>query len=357
MPNLKRLMLGRDAHWAGRRDSPLQLTESERLTVVADCDRIGSKRGAAKQGHVRVHERTVRRWMNVYSATGTVHSPRRKNSGRPRTATSPGVVAKVVAAMTAAGDGEHVPGVEAVRRKLKLPYCRKSIGNAARAGGLQFKTKPQRTFLSAKNRDDRERWAKRLLKKGHDWRRTMCSDEKMFVLEDRQRRCWMTKANPRFRNTRQYPSKVLVWGGISLMGSTDIAFIDGTMDAHAYQEVLRKHLLPVASGFVWPWWFQQDGARPHTARSTMAWMAANGLPTPINWPPYSPDVSPIENLWGMLVEDVNATNPGSVTELCTAIRASWRKRVRDAELMESLLGHWRDRLHQVVAAKGGSIPY
>jgi len=141
------------------------------------------------------------------------------------------------------------------------------------------------------------------------------------------------------------------------LGSTKVAFVEGKVDAAAYQGILQKHLLPVVGAFRVPWHFQQDGATCHSARSTMAWFAANGLPPPIDWPPHSPDVSPIENLWSLMVQDVNKENPATVDDLRKAIRGSWRARTSDPILMENLLGGWRKRVLQLVDAKGGRLSY
>jgi len=47
--------------------------------------------------------------------------------------------------------------------------------------------------------------------------------------------------------------------------------------------------------------FQQDGARVHTSTATIAWMDANikHYIQPEDWPPNSPDLSPIENVWSI----------------------------------------------------------
>ena len=89
----------------------------------------------------------------------------------------------------------------------------------------------------------------------------------------------------------------------------------------------------------------------------MAWFAAKGLPPPMEWPAHSPDLSPIENLWGLLVRDVNQRNPRTVEQLRTAIRRSWRARTADGALLKSLLGGWKGRITDMVAAKGGRICY
>ncbi len=233
-----------------------------------------------------------------------------------------------------------------------------------RFSGLLFFAEFSRVFLpvrrpalALKSQRIRVRWARGMLKAGHDFRRTLCSDEKVFVLEDRQRRCWMADTARRYRNCHQHPKHIMVWGGISLLGSTSIAFVDGNMDAVGYQKVLQNHLLPLVKRIRGPWAFQQDGARPHTARSTMAWIAAHGLPAPIEWPANSPDLSPVENLWALMVTDVNKHNPSTTEDLKRAIMNSWRERTRHNETMENLLGGWRRRLQQVVSAKGATIAY
>ncbi len=42
--------------------------------------------------------------------------------------------------------------------------------------------------------------------------------------------------------------------------------------------------------------FQQDNAKPHIAAITTAWLHSRRVQV-LNWPAYSPDLSPIENIW------------------------------------------------------------
>jgi len=54
--------------------------------------------------------------------------------------------------------------------------------------------------------------------------------------------------------------------------------------------------------------FQQDGARAHASRATITRLDKNTgqyIP-PEDWPPNSPDLSPIENVWSIVATTVYA---------------------------------------------------
>ena len=46
--------------------------------------------------------------------------------------------------------------------------------------------------------------------------------------------------------------------------------------------------------------FQQDGARCHTAVSTLRWFRDHGVRVLAGWPANSPDLSPVEQVWAIM---------------------------------------------------------
>ncbi len=96
------------------------------------------------------------------------------------------------------------------------------------------------------------------------------------------------------------------------MGSLHI--LEGTMNAERYIKVLEQHMLPSRLHV-----FQQDNAKPHTAAITTAWLHSRRVGV-LNWPTCSPDLSPIENIWGIIKREICQRWPQTLQQLETYIR-------------------------------------
>ena len=86
-------------------------------------------------------------------------------------------------------------------------------------------------------------------------------------------------------------------GGISHGVKSLLIVVPGNLTAVRYRdEILRPVAVPLQQHQMT---FQHDNACPHVARVCQDSLANNNS-VPLDWPPYSPDLSPIEHLWDEL---------------------------------------------------------
>ncbi len=131
--------------------------------------------------------------------------------------------------------------------------------------------------------------------------------------------------NPRcLRSSVKFPQSVMVWGAMSSAGVGPLCFLRSKVNTAVYQEVLEHFMLPAAdqlygdADFI----FQQDLAPAHSAKATSTWFKGHGIPV-LNWPANSPDLNPIENLWGIVKRKMRYARPNNAEELKATIRATW----------------------------------
>ena len=82
----------------------------------------------------------------------------------------------------------------------------------------------------------------------------------------------------------------MVWAAISFDHKSPLVVIEGNMTALRYiAQVLRPTLIPLQAQHRDVITFQQDNARPHTARITKAFLGEHGVNV-LPWPAHSPDM-------------------------------------------------------------------
>ena len=96
----------------------------------------------------------------------------------------------------------------------------------------------------------------------------------------------------------------------------------------------------------------QDNAPCHNAKETMAWLEGEEMLL-MNWLASSPDLNPIENVWGLLKERLNRRGERPVTEatMIKAIQEEW-DRLTDEKIL-NIIHSMPARVHAVVDAEGG----
>jgi len=100
----------------------------------------------------------------------------------------------------------------------------------------------------------------------------------------------------------------------------------------------------------------QDGASIHRSNHTKEWLEDKKIPI-LEWPANSPDLNPIENLWGLLARAVFANGRQFKTkeELTQEILKQWA--LMDAEHLISLVESLPNRIIDVILCKGSNTKY
>ena len=78
----------------------------------------------------------------------------------------------------------------------------------------------------------------------------------------------------------------------------------------------------------------------------------------LDHPPYSPDLNPIENIWGILKQELRYFDKSnSSDELFEQLIGIWRAIGRDFDLIANLYSSMITRLRMCLANNGSQIPY
>ena len=97
--------------------------------------------------------------------------------------------------------------------------------------------------------------------------------------------------------------KVMVWGAFWDNGRGNLYTMDRDFEsakhgysAESYLEVLEAEVYPIYSTLDPGYEFMQDNASIHTAIKVKEWFEERGIILLEDWPPYSPDLNPIEHI-------------------------------------------------------------
>lgn len=198
---------------------------------------------------------------------------------------------------------------------------------------------------------------------GFDWNKAIFSDEACFWTGEKGR-VWVRRPKGKHvayrreycANKEHKGEKVNVMGFFTAHGVGEILIFDENMTGLVQRRLLKQGLLPTARKY-YPsgmWWHLHDNDKKFHSKVVTEWCHEHGVNN-MEFPAYSPDLNPIENLWAILKARVENRNPRDVEELKEVILAEWKSIEKD--ICARLAGSMIRRCQAVIDNEGGRTKY
>ena len=310
----------------------------------------------AQQVHCDI--RTVRHWLAHYEQRQDVENEPR--SGRPRctdeaTDTALAFVSRV----------EPFATPRQLKRKLQLDVSVDTIDRRLIEAGLPGRVARHVFQLTDEHKRKRlsfahgyERWTE------DDWCKVTFADIKTFQGKGRSGQVWVRRpvgeaANPQYSVAHKpHPVAVPAWGCFSAHGPGYMAMFEGSLDAAGLLDIFRDYLLPTVEkhfGEAADWWLLHDNDPGRHHSQVLRTFMHNNYIRPLDFPPYSPDLNPIENVWREMDLRMASTQADTKQELEDLVANTWASLTSD--YCSKLARDMPKRIAQVIERGGAYTDY
>ncbi len=139
---------------------------------------------------------------------------------------------------------------------------------------------------------------------------------------------------------------VMVWGCVTAAGTGQLQFIEGTMNANMYCDILKQNMIPSLRD-----WDAGEYSNMITTTALLKKLRVKVM----DWPSMSPDLNPIEHLWGILKRKVEESKVSNIHQLCDVVVEEWKR--TPVATCEALVNVMPKRVKAVLENNGGQSKY
>ena len=357
----------------------------KRWCIVAEWKRNKQASIRSIAAKVGVHPNTAGLWIARYKQCGNVNDKPHPGRKRRLTQAMMAELKSIAAKQLRTTATSCLRLAQHLQKTFGVHVSAVTVMRALQRDGWKYGFAIKVPLLTPQHKQKRLDWAQWHIRHRTCFAKWMFTDSKIFLLQKigtgRGMRFWAPYDSRTECSVSNSTLGVRVYLGLTQFGLTKPIFVTGAqskLSAFVDPKTGKFHkgvctreyvhdVLPtlksegdlkfgVAGRWGSEWIFQQDNAPCHVANSTKQALQ-HLLPNRYcgNWPPRSPDLSPIENVWAYLERKLQCSDASinTVVELQNAIKKAVKRVPKD--MCHRLINKMPERLDLVVDRNGGHI--
>jgi transposase len=302
--------------------------------------------------YLRIHETTVRNWLEKYETTGDVQVIQK--SGRKRSTTEK--QDDIIQSMVAQHPTESLGQIAFRLSKKGIQISETTLRRRFKEAGVQSMKPTSKPLLTTDHIKKRLKWA--LQHQDVDWNQVVFTDESSFQMKQVIRRVWIKRGEKYYVSTVKHPFKIHAWGCFSKYGFGKLLLFTQTLNSKFMCKIYKNGLLPSAKKWFgdenYNWKLLEDNDPKHMSKTSKTFKVNNDIQS-LPWPLQSPDCNPIENVWSLMKLKVNRQPPTSINNFIARIKKEWKN--LSIEFAEKLVDSMEKRVELLIERKGDYINY
>ena len=191
-------------------------------------------------------------------------------------------------------------------RHCELPVSVSTVQRYMTSALYNYKKAKRQIVLTRQQKQKRIEIISSWITNVHPWEITIFSDEKKFSLDgnDNWKSYVRVKENI-IRNKRVCRGgSLMVWLMTLPNGLLSFLIYRGTFNSEKYKQLLMEMIVPIIKLNLGNNFFlQEDNSRVHKSRTIRNFMELSKINI-LEWPPYSPDLNIVEDVWKMISDMV-----------------------------------------------------